>query len=371
MNTTKLTTSIIAILIGVVAFAQGTVSTVVDTTAYRFTDDLIFDSNGNLYCADYSGDAVYKMTPNGTVSIFASGMNTPNGLAFDSNGDLFVCDNIGNAIYKLNSAGTFIDTFDVTQPSGIIKDALSDTMIFTTYGNQSTLQKLAPNGTVVNFHAGSPLNGPVGLAYCQNELYVANFTNREIYRVESDSLVFIAQLPGTGSLGFLATVGDNLMATAFNTHKLYSIDPVSQTVSLYSGASAGHVNGSVTNALFTTPNGIVANPTNDTIYVSEYSTRRLRMITDFNLGLTVLPAQTTFNLYPNPVQNTVHIDVEEVQLPYSLRLINSLGETIIEENNITELSQELNLSDFKAGIYVLTIQSNDSQFISEQLIKLE
>ena len=151
----------------------------------------------------------------------------------------------------------------------------------------------------------------------------------------------------------------------------YSIDPVSQTVSLYSGASAGHVNGSVTNALFTTPNGIVANPTNDTIYVSEYSTRRLRMITDFNLGLTVLPAQTTFNLYPNPVQNTVHIDVEEVQLPYSLRLINSLGETIIEENNITELSQELNLSDFKAGIYVLTIQSNDSQFISEQLIKLE
>ena len=59
MNTTKLTTSIIAILLGVVAFAQGTVSTVVDTTAYRFTDDLIFDSNGNLYCADYSGDAVY------------------------------------------------------------------------------------------------------------------------------------------------------------------------------------------------------------------------------------------------------------------------------------------------------------------------
>ena len=35
---------------------------------------------------------IYKFTPNGTQSTFASGLNSPAGLAFNSSGDLFEAD---------------------------------------------------------------------------------------------------------------------------------------------------------------------------------------------------------------------------------------------------------------------------------------
>lgn len=363
--------AIAILLFGSNSFAQGIVSTVEDTSAFRFTDDLIFDNSGNLYCADYSGDAIYKRTPGGNVSVFASGMNTPNGMAFDTAGNLFVCDNIGNAIYKISSSGTFLDTFPVLQPSGMIKDAMSDTMIFTTYGAQSKIQKLAPDGSIIDFHTGTPLNGPVGLEYCQGELYVANFSNREIYRVEADTLVFIAQLPGSGNLGFLAVVGNYLMATAFTNHKIYTIDPISQTVQLYSGGSSGHVDGSATVARFTTPNGIVANATGDTIYISEYNTRRLRMITDFTAENPIVSSSPTIQLYPNPCSEKLNLTVNPSDLPYSLRIVDLTGKVIYQMDAVVDSTVELDLSAFKTGSYVVEIQSPHSKMSVARMLKID
>ena len=201
--------------------AQSMVSTVVDSSAFGFTDDLIFDNAGNLYRADYSGDAVYKRTPGGVITTFLSGLSAPNGLAFDSAENLFVCDNVGNTIYKLDYSGVFLDTFQINSPSGIIKDAVSDTMIFTTYAGHK-LKKLAPDGTILDFHAGTPLQAPVGLEYHQGGLYVANFSNRKIYKVEQDTLIFITQLPGYGSLGIIAYVGDVLLLQP-STHTRYAL----------------------------------------------------------------------------------------------------------------------------------------------------
>ena len=48
---------------------------------------------------------VFKLTPAGTKSIFASGLNRPIGLAFDSSGNLFVADQFSNAIFKFTPDG--------------------------------------------------------------------------------------------------------------------------------------------------------------------------------------------------------------------------------------------------------------------------
>ncbi|MDB3906807.1 hypothetical protein N9355_05015, partial [Crocinitomicaceae bacterium] len=89
-------TTILLFVLSISANAQTVVSTLVDNGATPFTDDLIEDASGNLYCADYSGDAVFKRTPSGVVTTFVNGLNTPNGLAFNSAGELYVCDNIGS-----------------------------------------------------------------------------------------------------------------------------------------------------------------------------------------------------------------------------------------------------------------------------------
>src|SRR5947199_252374 len=78
-----------------------------DGTIYKFAPDgtwsifatglnapqgLAFDSAGNLFEAEYAGDiqngTIYKFAPDGTRSTFATGLNAPQGLAFDSAGNL-------------------------------------------------------------------------------------------------------------------------------------------------------------------------------------------------------------------------------------------------------------------------------------------
>ena len=46
----------------------------------------------DLYEADFSSATVFKFTPDGTRSTFASGLNGPVGLAFDGSGNLFEAD---------------------------------------------------------------------------------------------------------------------------------------------------------------------------------------------------------------------------------------------------------------------------------------
>src|SRR5947207_1316610 len=60
---------------------------------------------GDLYEADNVGDAIFKFTPGGTKSTFASGLNRPGGLAFDGSGNLFEADNNSGTIFKFTPDG--------------------------------------------------------------------------------------------------------------------------------------------------------------------------------------------------------------------------------------------------------------------------
>jgi hypothetical protein len=69
------------------------------------------DAFGNFYAILRSDPAVYKIAPNGTVSIFADasdGLGSPQGIALDGFGNLFVS-NIYD-VYKLNATGTVVQT---------------------------------------------------------------------------------------------------------------------------------------------------------------------------------------------------------------------------------------------------------------------
>jgi len=44
---------------------------------------LAFDPNGNLFAAGHGNNVIYKITPGGSVSILASGVNVPQFLAVE------------------------------------------------------------------------------------------------------------------------------------------------------------------------------------------------------------------------------------------------------------------------------------------------
>lgn len=270
------------VLLGATALNAQQVTTILDA-ATQVDDALFRDPAGNLYGSHYMGSNVYKMTPDGTVTTFLSGLNTPNGIAMNSLGEFYVADNAGNRIYRVAADGTPIDTITVTNPSGLLKAWDSDTILFTQY-LPDKLGKLAPDGTISTTHEGPPLNGPVGLAYTDDgTLYVANYTDRKIHRVVGNVLEYVAMVPGpsNGVLGFIAAGGGTLYGTSWQSHTIYAIEPAYvDSVRLVAGGNGqGNMDGDAATAQFNQPNGILAVAGGDTIYVSDFGSKNIRMIT--------------------------------------------------------------------------------------------
>jgi len=99
-------------------FSQN-VSTFVE--ACGVTDDMVMDSAGNIYGSNYSSGKIYKITPNGDVSLYLEGLVNSNGLLINGEGDLIVADLGGNQIYKVTSENVKVPYGpSITSPSGLI-----------------------------------------------------------------------------------------------------------------------------------------------------------------------------------------------------------------------------------------------------------
>ena len=88
----------------------------------------------------------------------------------------------------------FLDTFIVTTPSGIVKSFASDTMLFTQYtGNK--LSSISPEGNIQEIISGAPMKGAIGMTFDnEGQLYVANFTDRKIFRLENEQNLILAKI---------------------------------------------------------------------------------------------------------------------------------------------------------------------------------
>src|SRR5437660_802377 len=78
------------------------------------------DGFGNVFEANFNTGMIFKFTPAGVKSTFASGLNTPTGLAFDASGNLFEADQASGTIFKFTPVGaksTFAS--GLSQPSGL------------------------------------------------------------------------------------------------------------------------------------------------------------------------------------------------------------------------------------------------------------
>jgi sugar lactone lactonase YvrE len=143
---------------------------------------LAFDKAGNLFVADtgtYTGTgAVYKFTPAGVRTTFASGLNFPFALAFDSQGHLFVAAD-ETTIYKFTPSGART-TFATVQSGayGLAFDRAGILFVAAGYSfvsneNDGTVYKFTPTGVRTTFASG--LNSPFALAFdSQGNLFVAD-----------------------------------------------------------------------------------------------------------------------------------------------------------------------------------------------------
>lgn len=356
-------------------FAQ-TVTTVASNVP--IDDDLILAPDGSLIGSHYNGTALSKLSLDGASEVFATGFDTPNGLAYDSQGRLFMADNRGDKIYKFNAEGNFEVFAEFTSPSGLLRQWDSDTLIATSYAGDK-LVRIAPDGSITDFLADSRLNGPVGLCYDEaHNLYIANFDDRRIFKLTPEGELSDLAQPGAGGwLGFIAYAQGYIYATLFSRHQIWRIDSSGQAEQ-WLGSTAGSADGDASEAKFNGPNGIRASSTGDTLFVSDFNTRSVRMVTGLNpvvSGREVLDAGIRLSVSPNPVSSPVAS--VRISLPGStratLKLLDSQGRLIrvvIADKLLPAGAHEFELpvNGLPPGIYHCRLSGTKGEALTQQLV---
>ncbi len=368
---------IIFLFMGNLLMAQ-TVTTYVNDAAADIDDAMVFDTDGNLYGSNFAGTTVYKVTPDGVVTPFVTGLSNANGVALDNQGNLFVCNYSAQQIQKHDSDGNLLDTYPIGgSPSGLISSFNPGAMVFTNVSNNS-VNTLDPSGNIVELVQGGVLNAPVGLAYDENgTLYIGNYVGREIYKLNGTTLEYVATVPDGGAtsnpfLGFITYAADGyLYGTILGGHKIYRIDPTqTDEVTLFAGFTQGSADGDIGVATFDTPNGIYYNEADGALYVSEFSgVGNVRKIDGFIFGMDDFD-EDNFSLAPNPAANSISIAWNEsLGIASAHWSLYSITGRLLKEDKL-DGNMPIDISDLAAGTYVISIRLSNGEESTQRFLKL-
>ncbi len=296
------------------------------------------DAAGTLYVADGGAHTVRKITAGGVVGTLAGASGQPGSndgfgsdahfqypyaVAVDGGGNVYVTDIGDHTIRKITAAGavsTLAGTVGVAgladgvgtaaqfnSPQGIAVDTNGNVYVADT--NNSTIRKIAPNGTVTTLAgvametgtsdgagSGARLNYPFGLATDPaGNIYVADFGNSAIRKITpGGSVTTLAGNPGqTGTADGDGTgarfdhpgavsvdAAGNVYVVDTSNQAIRRITPGGSVTTLAGSVGmVGKTDGTGTTARFFYPAGIAVNSAGTTIYVADTGNHSVRAVT--------------------------------------------------------------------------------------------
>ena len=255
------------------AVAQGDRVLTLTDTLPAAVGGVAVDRAGMIYVADFR-ETVWKVTPDGQASVFATGFYGASGNAIDSRGNLFQSNFYGNYISKVDRFGehvTFADS-GLSGPVGIVIDA--DDNLYVTNCTANALSKVTTHGVVSTFAESELFRCPNGITRDpQGNTYVVNFSDEAILKVTPDGEVSgFAALPGGGN-GHVTFARGNLYATSFQGHRIYKVSLAGDVTLLAGTGAAGGQDGLALEATFSFPNGIATTTGGGRLYVNDFINR--------------------------------------------------------------------------------------------------
>ena len=319
------------------------------TQAIDHPKSVAVESGGTFYVSSAAHNRVYRITSDGTLTLFAGSsygyggdggtataaqLSDPHGIALDAAGNLYIADTANHRIRKVTPAGV-ISTVAGTEsagysgdggaatlaelnwPHGIAVDAAGNFYIADT-GNHcirkvtsaGIITTVAGNGTEGFYGDGGPATSAM-LAYpfgvtvdAAGNLYIADSNNQRIRKVTSAGI--IGTVAGSGIQGF---GGDGGAATAAQLNNPYGIavdvagnlyiadtdnnsirkvtaGGVISTVAGDSNSGFGGDGGAATSAQLFNPLAVAVDPAGN-LYIADTENHRVRKVTAAGVISTV------------------------------------------------------------------------------------
>jgi sugar lactone lactonase YvrE len=251
---------------------------------------LAIDGLGNLYVADSNNSRIVELS-GGVASVIATGglLSYPDGLVVDTAGDLFIADGANNDIVEVPAGGaaavlTVTGVGAFAGPQGLAFDVSGN--LYIADGGNNRIVEVAPGGagTVLSITGGVTLNTPLGVAVDgPGNVYIADRQNNRI--------VIVA--PG-GAGDVLHTAGMTLVSpegVAVGVSGAVYVAGYSGITEVQNSAVGfGHLpNGAVSGTTLTLPITIAYNATFGSVQAFTQGTPSL----DFTVASTTCVAGTT------------------------------------------------------------------------------
>lgn len=353
-----------------------TVSTLV--SSFPGNDGISIGPDGNLYVnvwgqnGIYNGKSVYKVTPEGEVSLFSDNLSVfPSGSIFDLNGNLLITGWASGTITRINPDGTSnLIVSGINGAGGLEVDPMNNIYISEFYNNRVLKLDSLGNNPVV-FSSANSINGPSGLTYVAStgNLYVGNWNDGRISVIAADGTTSNFVTLPTPNVGTMMNIDGFIYTTSPMHNKIYRINIETKLVELFAGTGAiGNLDGPANTASFNFPIGI-ATTDGQTFYVSEtyLGGGRLRVIENVAVDTEeVFDDKNRCGLFPNPCTSKLNVYCDAILEPFEVEVYDAKGRLVgLPASNNASGRMELNVEGLASGLYFLKLNDDTYSFTKE------
>jgi len=352
----------------------------------NYGDGMIMSPEGDvLVSGGWNKDNILKITTEGVVSEYVSGLPGPVGMGFDTDGNLYVSNYSGNSISKVTPGGVITEfASGLDGPAGLIVTENNEIFV-TLYGDNfsgtgSTVLKFDLNGNSEVYANGNDILDAIGVTMDEDQnLFITNLLGGKVIKVDTDqNMETITTIPGA-RINQIVYSNEHVFVPSPNLRKIYRVNTNDGTVEHFAGSGGnGTTDGELLEAEFNKPNSCVINEAGDTLYILDGIVGLIRVIDlSGTLGINDIEEGTNgFQLeqnYPNPFRAETNINfsisnTEKISLTIYDTQGRQIDQPINKIMNPGKYTIPFNAGNISSGLYFYTLEVGKHRITKKMIL---
>ena len=351
----------------------------------NYGDGMIMSPEGDiLVSGGWNKNTIIKITTEGEVSTHVSGLPGPVGMGFDSEGNLYVANYTGNSISKVTPEGIITEfASGLDGPAGLIVSD-NDEIFVTLYGDNfsgtgSTVLKFDLNGNSEVYAYGNGILDAIGITMDEDQnLFITNLLGGKVIKVDPEQNIETISTVAGARINQIVYSNEHVFVPSPSLRKIYRVNTNNGNVEHFAGSGVnGTADGELLEAQFNKPNSCAINEAGDTLYVLDGIVGLIRVIDlSGTLGVNDIEGFQGFRLeqnVPNPFNANTSINfslsnTEKISLiiydTYG-RLVDQPLNKVMSPGNHTV---SINSDNFSSGLYFYTLEVGNQRVTKKMIL---